>query len=292
MIECIKCFKLVSIFLLVLNYGCMDEDLSFENAPTSFPQNPKKYFDVDINGSINMEMIWVSAGSFNMGSPTSEIGRQKGKEKLHKVTISRGFYLGKYEVTQLQYKAVMKELKAHKIISPSHFKGQNLPVEKVSWHDVQIFLDLLNKYALEKKTIPFGWKFCLPSESEWEYACRAGTQTIYSWGNRIWETDTNGASSSGIKRTKNVGSFDPNPWGFYDMHGNVREWVNDWYSEIYPDQQTHDPVGPMEGIYRVSRGGSWHDPPSILRSADRQYGPPNTRYNALGFRVCLKQIEN
>ena len=269
--------------------SCGDDRWDPEVLNKTAPMNPARMQKIDLNGSVEMEMIWAAGGSFIMGSPDSEVGRQDGRENQHEVVFSEGFFLGKYEVTQLQYRAVMGGAKSKYNADPSHFKGPDRPVEKVSWIDAQVFMDRLNKYASKTQMLPFGWRFCLPTESEWEYACRAGTQSAYSWGNTIRETDTNGASPNGPKQTRKVGSYDPNPWGFHDMHGNVREWVSDWYSETYPVEKVEDPEGPDEGEYRGARGGSWNDPPSFLRSADRQNGTPDARYHGLGFRVCLKK---
>ena len=275
----------LTMFLL----GCGDDRWDLKVLNKTAPLHPYRLQKIDLNGSVAMEMIWASAGSFIMGSPETEEGRQAGREKQHEVVLENGFFLGKYEVTQLQYLAIMQGGMDKVNHNPSRFKGPDRPVEKVSWNDTQLFIDRLNHYASKVNMLPFGWQFSLPSESEWEYACRAGTKTTYSWGNTIRETDTNGASPNSIRQTCKVGSYDPNPWGFYDMHGNVREWVNDWYAEEYPEGRAEDPRGPDEGNYRCARGGSWTDPPSVLRSADRQNGSPDARYHALGFRVCLKK---
>ena len=277
--------SMLTLFLL----GCGDDQWNLEVLNKTNPLHPYRIQKIDLNGSVSMEMIWASAGSFIMGSPETEKGRQTGREEEHEVVLKKGFFLGKYEVTQLQYLAVMQGGKAKINENPSQFTGSDLPVEKVSWIDAQLFIKRLNLYASKLKMLPFGWQFSLPTESEWEYACRAGTKTTYSWGNTIRETDTNWASPNGTRQTRKVGSYDPNPWGFYDMHGNVREWVNDWYAEEYPVGRAEDPQGPEEGAYRVARGGSWNDTPSFLRSADRQNGSPDARYHALGFRVCLKK---
>ncbi len=180
--------------------------------------------------SISMEMIFCPPGTFTMGSPTSETGRG-GDETQHQVTLTNGFYLGKYEVTQAQYQTVMNGNSAGLNADPSQFKGSNRPVEKASWEDAQIFLTRLNSIEQSAGRLPNGWKYVLPTEAEWEYACRAGTTTAYSWGNDInssranynWDGGANDGNDS--KQTVNIGQFSANPWGFYDMHGNVWEWV-------------------------------------------------------------------
>jgi formylglycine-generating enzyme required for sulfatase activity len=253
------------------------------------PLHPSRLLRVNLNDSVDLEMIWVSPGAFNTGSEPDEEGQEGDREQVQKVVISEGFFLGKFEVSQLQYESVMKGVLGGLSSNPSHFVNPAHPVEQVSWHDVMIFLDQLNQYGTESGFLPEGWRFTLPSESEWEYACRAGTQSLYSWGNTIRASDANWHSTLGLKQTAEIGAYDPNQWGFYDMHGNVREWVSDWYSNEYPMGEAVDPRGPEKGVFRVTRGGSWNDPADFIRSADRQNGSPSIRYNALGFRICLRQ---
>jgi formylglycine-generating enzyme required for sulfatase activity len=160
-------------------------------------------------------------------------------------------------------------------------------VEKVSWADVQIFLTRLN--AQQSANIPSGWAYVLPTESQWEYACRAGTSTAYSWGNDINATRAN-YNVSGLSQTRDVGYYAANPWGFFDMHGNVWEWTADWYQAAYPTgNPVVDPTGPASGSYRVIRGGSWFSTGPDLRSAYRNYNDPSTRSTNFGFRVGFQQ---
>ena len=145
------------------------------------------------------------------------------------------------------------------------------PVEKVSWDDAQVFLTRLN--AQQAGNLPAGWSYVLPTESQWEYACRAGTTTAYSWGATIASTNAN-YSSSGYSQTRDVGQYAANPWGFFDMHGNVWEWTADWYQAAYPTgNPVVDPTGPASGSNRVARGGSWSNDGTTLRSARRNYYP-------------------
>ena len=205
--------------------------------------------------SISMEMIFCPPGTFTMGSPTSETGRGRD-ETQHQVTLTNGFYLGKYEVTQAQYQTVMNGNSEGLNADPSQFKGSNRPVERASWEDAQIFLTRLNSIEQSAGRLPNGWKYVLPTEAEWEYACRAGTTTAYSWGNDInssranynWDGGPNDGNDS--KQTVNIGQFSANPWGFYDMHGNVWEWVHDWKANYLTGAQT-DPEGPASGSHRV-----------------------------------------
>ncbi|MDA7757753.1 SUMF1/EgtB/PvdO family nonheme iron enzyme, partial [Opitutales bacterium] len=245
--------------------------------------------------SISMDMIFCPPGTFTMGSPTSETGRG-GDEIQHQVTLSHGFYLGKHEVTQAQYQTVMNGNPAGLSVDPSQFKGSNRPVEKASWEDAQIFLSQLNSIEQTAGRLPNGWKYVLPTEAQWEYACRAGTTTAYSWGNDINSSRANynwdGGSNDGndFKQTRDVGQYAANPWGFFDMHGNVWEWVSDWKANYLTGAQTN-PEGPASGSLRVRRGGSWYADGSTLRSALRYGGAPSNRYDNLGFRVGFQPVQ-
>ena len=178
--------------------------------------------------SVQLPMLWVDLGTFTMGSPSNEIGRDED-EAQHQVTLSHGFYLGKYEVTQAQYQAVMNGNSAGLNTDPSLFKGSNRPVGNISWEDVQVFLTRLNDMEQTAGRLPTGWKYVLPTEAQWEYACRAGTTTAYSWGNDINSSHANynwdGGSHDGnhFQQTRDVGQYAANPWGFFDLHGNVWE---------------------------------------------------------------------
>jgi formylglycine-generating enzyme required for sulfatase activity len=234
----------------------------------------------------NLQMLWVEPGTFTMGSPTSEAGRQSDREDEHNVTLTKGFYLGKYEVTQAQYEAVMTGNTNSLSATPSQYTGNDRPVEKVSWDDAQIFLTRLNAAEQTAGRLPAGWSYVLPTESEWEYACRAGTTTAYSWGATIATTNAN--YNNNIAQTRDVGQYAANPWGFFDMHGNVWEWTADWYQAAYPSGAVADPTGPASGSYRVQRGGSWYHPGTNLRSALRSNLTPGFRNHDLGFRVGFK----
>jgi formylglycine-generating enzyme required for sulfatase activity len=202
---------------------------------------------IDVNGTPtthtvlsanNLEMIFCPPGTFMMG--------QEGvATPVHQVTLTNGFYLGKYEVTQAQYETVMTGNSEGLNAKPSQWPNNNdRPVEKVSWNDVQVFLSRLNDMEETAGRLPTGWKYVLPTEAQWEYACRAGTTTAYSWGNDINSSRANynwdGGATTGIdfKQTRDVGMYDPNPWGFFDMHGNVWEWVYDWRADYPSGSQT------------------------------------------------------
>ena len=251
------------------------------------PSNPNHV--VDLNSSVNLEMIWVDPGTFIMGSPISEPYRD-ANETEHNVTLTRGFYLGKYEVTQAQYTAVMTGNNDGLNPKPSWWPNHpNRPVETVSWIDLQRFLERLNQQ--EADNIPVGWEYTLPTEAQWEYACRAGTTTVYSWGDDINSSRANYNGS--FPKTTNVGQYSANNWGFFDMHGNVWEWIADWHEVSYPNTNpVTDPVGPFSGAERVLRGGSRLDNGAGLRSAKRGSHNPGGRLSNLGFRLAYKQIPN
>ncbi len=252
--------------------------------PQPKPEAPPK----DFTNSIGMKFVWIPAGSFVMGSPKEEKERKDG-EVQHKVMLTKGFYMGVYTVTQEQWQEVMGN-------NPSFFKGEkNLPVEQVSWDDCQEFCKKLR----DKDKKPYR----LPSEAEWEYACRAGTTTPFHFGNTISTDQANyngevyGNGKKGVYREKTtpVGSFPANAWGLYDMHGNVFNWCQDWYDD-YPRKDVVDPQGPekvqelrrvFEGPGRVLRGGPWSYGPRFCRSASRNGGLAGFRYVQAGLRVCF-----
>jgi formylglycine-generating enzyme required for sulfatase activity len=225
-----------------------------------------------LTNSIGIEFVLILAGTFMMGSPDSDTQAADGEKPAHRVTISQPFYLGMYAVTQGQWHAVMGT-------NPSQFTDElNRPVEWVSWDDTQEFLRRLN--AKEG-----GMRYRLPTEAEWEYACRAGSTARYSFGDDSSQLDAYGwyYDNSG-STTHPVGQLTPNAWGLYDMHGNVLEWVQDWYGAYTPEPVT-DPQGPTSGSLRVLRGGSWGNVAWYCRSAARGYGAPGGRFVLLGFRL-------
>jgi formylglycine-generating enzyme required for sulfatase activity len=251
---------------------------------------------VDLNATVAMDLIWCPPGTFTMGSPSTEAGRGTN-ETEHNVSLTQGFYLGKFEVTQAQYEAVMTGVIGDRNATPSNFHGNpDRPVEMVSWDDAQVFLTRLNEQ--QAGNLPVGWSYVLPTESQWEYACRAGTTTAYSWGNTIASSNANynwdGGATDGndFKQTRDVGQYAANPWGFFDMHGNVWEWTADRFQAVYPSgNPVVDPSGPASGSSRVDRGGSWTGAGLGLRSARRDSYGPAGRNHALGFRVSLQKSQ-
>jgi len=227
----------------------------------------------EIVNSVGMKLKLIPAGEFMMGSPESDDHALSHERPQHKVRITKPFYLGVYEVTQAEYEKVMES-------NPSRFKGGSNPVEMVFWRDAVEFCRRLS--AKECKT------YRLPTEAEWEYACRAGTTTRYSFGDDeeslgeyAWYTD----NSDG--KTHPVGQKKPNAWGLHDMHGNVWEWCADYYRmDYYAVSPTDDPVGPETATPRVFRGGCWWRVAGYCRSAYRLRFVPQPRYGSLGFRVA------
>jgi len=237
--------------------------------------------DFELSDGVKIMMVLIPAGEFTMGSPEGEAERQ-GDEKLHRVTISKPFWMGKYEATQEQWEALMGS-------NPSRIKGAKNPVASVSWEDIQGFLQKLNARVR-------GGEFALPAEAQWEYACRAGTSTPFYFGATL-STDQanydgnytygNGQKGEYRQKTLGVGSLGANAWGLHDMHGNVAELCRDWY-ETYDAGVHTDPTGPTgpgNVDCRVLRGGSWRSSPIGLRSARRELHLSGVRDTSCGFRV-------
>ena len=241
-------------------------------SPSVPPHTAQPEIDT-ITNDLGMTFVRIPAGVFTMGSPDSDRYAYDNEKPAHQVTISQPFYLGVHPVTQAQWQAVMGS-------NPSRFEGKpRHPVERVSWDEAQQFLQRLN----ERRD---GYRYALPSEAQWEYACRAGSAGAYCFGDDesqlgayAWCSDN--ASGS----THPVGEKQPNAWGLYDMHGNVWEWCQDWYGDYAADAVT-DPSGPATGASRVFRGGGWSSSARGVRSAYRNGFHPGLRDVYLGFR-CL-----
>lgn len=245
-------------------------------------------------GGAELDLVWIGPGEFTMGSPTSERGRYKD-ETQHRVVLTKGYWLGKYEVTQGQWEAVMGS-------NPSRFKnaGRDAPVEQVSWDEAMRFSRKLTERERAAGRLPNGYVYSLPMEAQWEYACRAGTTTPFHYGSSLSSAQANfdgnhpyGGASKGryLQTTVKVGSYAPNKWGLYDMHGNVWEWCYDWYGS-YETGTVRDPAGLTTGSSRVIRGGGWFDFARLCRSANRHGSTPGLRGNFLGFRLALRPENN
>ncbi|MEH1982619.1 MAG: SUMF1/EgtB/PvdO family nonheme iron enzyme [Nostoc sp.] len=246
------------------------------------PNKQAKFFKEDLGNGITLDMVQIVEGSFNMGSPLGENGRAKDEEPQHTVNVP-AFFIGKFEVTQEQYQQIMGN-------TPSKFKGAKRPVEQVSWNDAVEFCKKLSQKA--------GREYCLPSEAEWEYACRAGTTTPFHFGETIttelanYEGNSTYASAPKGKNrqeTTEVGSFPPNAFGLYDMHGNVWEWCQDTWHDSYKGAPSDGSAWiDNDNKIRMLRGGSWHDLPGKCRSASRNLNFRVGRdliHSNLGFRV-------
>jgi formylglycine-generating enzyme required for sulfatase activity len=225
---------------------------------------------IDLGNGVSMEFVSIPPGSFSMGSPDSEKDSYSDEGPVRSVQITKAFYMGRYEVTQDQYMAVMGR-------NPSKCRGGNLPVETVSWEEAVAFCGKIGGR--------------LPTEAEWEYACRAGSETQFCYGDDpnytqlgeyAWYPGNSGS------RTHAVGQKKPNTFGLYDMHGNVYEWCSDWFA-AFAKEQTVDPVGPPSGQSRVCRGGGWRRFARYCRSAARNHSSPGSGGGLIGFRVAYEQ---
>jgi len=223
-----------------------------------------------ITNSIGIRLAYIPAGSFLMGSPYDEAGRQED-EFQHKVTISRPFRISVTEITQAQWQIVIG-------INRSQFKGDSLPVEKMSWKEAVLFCQMLS----EKE----GRTYRLPTEAEWEYACRAGSMEAFAGSGDIEQVAWYANNSK--NKTQPVATKKPNAWKLYDMHGNVSEWCLDYYAPDYPEHEVSDPRGPAEGKYHIIRGGAWDSFPPGCRSAARSSAPVSYQFKQTGFRIVLE----
>ena len=238
---------------------------------------------------IELAMVRIPAGSFIMGSPDDEVDRGRDEGPLTEVTISRPFWIGKYEVTQGEWDEVMDS-------NPSQWKDNpELPVERVTWSEAMEFCEKLTQREKSAGRLPEGYEFNLPTEAQWEYACRAGTATRFYFGDDdslsllgdyAWYSINSG------NRSHAVGMKLPNEWGLHDMHGNMFEWCRDWITNTYPGVSVTDPSGEISGVFRAIRGGSWNFDATFSRSANRGRNDPQSRRNFIGFRMALVPVPN
>ena len=235
---------------------------------------------VDLNSTVKLEMIWVEPGTFTMGRdlPHSAYGSSGYPDK--------GILSRKHEVTTAQYEAVM-------VGKPGRFVDNSKQPSQPQWTGCRSFLGACSSFSIQVEQSKFGqhtpgWKYALPTEAEWEYACRAGSTTSYFWGNQSIPAKANSAES-GYGKAITVGSYHPNNWGFYDMHGNVREWTPDW-DVAYTSSHQIDPTGAVSGTRRINRGGAWISPSSHVTLFSRNSSYPNFASGAVGFRLAFKKV--
>ena len=260
-------------FTLPFLNGYSSETNTAEPAPEP-DRKAGERMTLSING-VEYAFRWCPPGTFTMGSPQNEANRRSDDETQHRVTLSHGFWMLETQVTQAMWESVMGN-------NPSFFKGDKLPVEQVSWNDCQEFIAKLNAHLAGTPVAPAGFRFSLPTEAQWEYACRAGTTTAYHFGDTLTQQQANFNGN----KTKDVGSYPANAWGLYDMHGNVSEWCADWYG-YYPRGAVTDPAGVPNGSFCVSRGGGWTGFARHCRSAVRFGGVPSEKNINLGLRLIL-----
>jgi sulfatase modifying factor 1 len=251
----------------------------------------------DVSG---IELCWCPAGRFRMGSPRGEPERRPGEDQVD-VTLSRGFWIGKFEVTQGQWRRAVGDF-------PGPFtagEGEAFPVYTINFAEAEEFCRKLTEKAHASGDLPREWEFRLPTEAQWEYACRAGTTTATSFGDALSSTQANfqgkpyngGEEGPSLKRTARVGSYPANRWGLHDMHGNVFEWCRDWYHRKLPGGVDPDLYSAKSsatrsehgGISRVRRGGCWADEGWPCRSAFRVRFEPERRHDHIGFRIVAVQ---
>ncbi len=243
-------------------------------APAGPAAPPEPVMTLYLGKQVTLKLVRIPAGRFLMGSPAGEVGHRDEEEPLRQVTISRPFYLGVYEVTQSQYAVIMGN-------NPSRLKGATRPVETVSWDEATEFCT-----RLAQRT---GKKVTLPSEAQWEYACRAGATARFCFGNEESQLVTYARfGQSGSEGTVPAGQGKSNAWGLYDMHGNVTEWCADWYAASYGGLPSADPTGPKSGQTRVVRGGCWGNSADDCRAAARKGFTPDSRTAYRGFRIVVE----
>jgi formylglycine-generating enzyme required for sulfatase activity len=258
---------------------------------TNAPASQSRYYRVLYlgGGSTNEppgtpeDMVWVTPSTFLMGSPETDADRTDFELPQHSVTLTYGYWIGKYEVTQAKYQELTGTNPSYSTDDPQ------LPVDTVTWRDATNYCALLTAKSRKDGTLPTGYAYRLPTEAEWECAARAGTATRFSYGDDnsyssidgyAWSTDNSADVTHKVAQKK------ANPWGLYDMYGNVAEWCLDWF-DLYPADAQTNPAGPAAGTDHVYRGGSWANTPADCRSAARGGLAPDSALSSFGFRVVL-----
>ena len=247
---------------------------------------PRETITVDLGGGVKMEFMSMPAGRFMMGAAPGEDGAYADESPQHAVIIDKDVWLGKYEVTQAQWQRVMGN-------NPSTFQeaGPSAPVDSVTWDDCIVFFEKLNALLAANTNGPALKGFRLPTEAEWEYACRAGTTTRFSGGGNDGEvTDFAWCAANSENTTHPAGQKKPNAWEFYDMQGNVWEWCSDWYG-AYTENSEKNPTGQPHGASRVLRGGSWAGYPLSTRSGRRFFSLPSVTTQEFGLRAAWERAK-
>ena len=248
-----------------------------------------------------IKLCWCPAGQFVMGSPRHEPERRPGEDQVE-ARITKGFWAAKYEATQGQWKRFVGDLPGP--LTPELLDGDDFPVGNVNFTEAEAFCRRLTERCHQSGELPRNWEFRLPTEAQWEYACRAGTMTATAFGDSLSSKQANFAGMQyngaergpSLNRATRVGSYPANAWGLHDMHGNVFEWCRDWFHSVLPggpDPDLYSVRGApnRDGTFsRVRRGGAWPDDGWACRSAFRLRFPPESRYDHIGFRVVVIQI--
>lgn len=295
-----KCAAFIALLLVIV--GCDTRPAPAVRHQRETDRAPSAFRDVVAGEEIEIggvRLCWCPAGTFTMGSPRDEPERRPGENQVE-VTLSHGFWMGKYEVTQGEWQRVMGNLPGE--LTDELPAGDDLPVGNVNFAEAEAFCQQLTQIAQQSGDLPGDWVFRLPTEAEWEYACRAGTTTATSFGNSLGSHQANflgqhpygdAAPGPALGRAALVGRYPANAWGLHDMHGNTFEWCRDWYHARLPGGTDPDLHAAQESatrsehgdISRVRRGGCWADPGWACRSAFRLRFEPERRYDHIGFRV-------
>jgi formylglycine-generating enzyme required for sulfatase activity len=298
------CGRLTSLLLLLALIGCHRDTTS--HVPPASESLPHPAQADSFSGSkggdecevAGVKLCWCPPGKFRMGSPADEPERRSDEAQVE-VTLTKGFWMGKYETTQGQWKRVVGKLPGE--LTAELGEGDDFPIGNVNYPEAEAFCCRLTDLGRQSGDLPAGWEFRLPTEAQWEYACRAGTTTATSFGDKLSSKQANfqgkpynGAEQgSPLNRAAKVGSYPANAWGLHDMHGNVYEWCRDWYHSKLPggnDPDLSSVKGQMNGdgtFSRVRRGGAWCDDGLACRSARRLRYETERRYDHIGFRVAV-----
>jgi sulfatase modifying factor 1 len=294
----IRCWSIVVLTAATLSVSGAKSALLLDGKPSPRPDSFLGSHPGDAREVAGIKLCWCPPGRFRMGSPPNEPERRPDEAQVE-VTLTKGFWMGKYSVTQGQWKRVAGKLPGE--LTPAGGEGDDFPVYNVNYPEAQAFCLKLTKLGHQSGDLPAGWEFRLPTEAQREYACRAGTTTATAFGDKLSSKQANfqgkpynGAEKGpSLNRATKVGSYPPNAWGLHDMQGNVCEWCRDWYHWRLPggndpDLSSIKGTRNRDGTYpRVRRGGAWCDPGWPCRSAFRQRFEPDRRYDHIGFRVSV-----